>query len=192
MSDHTATKAGLRAEALARRAALSAEAHRRGSRAAALHLRPLLRGHEAVALFWPMRGEIDPRELAPDIEALGGVVAMPAIEGRNMQFRRYHGEETMEAGAYGTRHPPAHHPVVHPDLVVAPLAAFDRHGGRNGYGGGYYDRALAAYAEIGRSPRFVGIAFACQEVARVPVEAHDRPLDAIATESELIEVDARL
>jgi 5-formyltetrahydrofolate cyclo-ligase len=80
-------------------------------------------------------------------------------------------------------------PVVDPDFVIAPLAAFDRSGGRIGYGAGYYDAAIADLAARGRRFRLAGIAFACQEVGEVPVEPHDVRLPLIATERELVRVE---
>jgi 5-formyltetrahydrofolate cyclo-ligase len=76
---------------------------------------------------------------------------------------------------------------VRPDLVIAPLLAFDRAGGRIGQGGGHYDRTIAALRTQG--PLFViGLAFAGQEVAELPHEPHDQRLDAILTETAYIEV----
>jgi 5-formyltetrahydrofolate cyclo-ligase len=105
-----------------------------------------------------------------------------------MFFRQFDGEGSLEDGAFGTRHPQASQPELDPDFIVAPLAAFDRHGGRIGYGAGYYDRATAALKERGHPFQLAGIAFACQEVEHVPVEPHDEPLQLIATEAELIRV----
>ena len=104
-----------------------------------------------------------------------------------MFFRRFDGEDCLEDGVFGTRHPNKSQPVLDPDLIVAPLAAFDRRGGRIGYGAGHYDMAIADLYARGRTPRVVGIAFACQEVDFVPLEAHDARLQMIATERELIE-----
>ena len=82
-------------------------------------------------------------------------------------------------------------PVVDPDFIVAPLAAFDRRGGRIGYGAGYYDSAIAdLHGARQRRSALAGIAFACQEVDAVPVEPHDEPLPLIATERELIRAEA--
>jgi 5-formyltetrahydrofolate cyclo-ligase len=187
-----ATKAELRAQALARRAALS-EAEREAAAARAVErLKPLIRARETVSLFWPMRGEIDPRGLVAPIEAAGGRAALPVIEKGGMFFRAYHGPESLEPGAFGTSHPHAGQPVLDPDLIIAPLAAFDRRGGRIGYGAGYYDRAIADLKARGRPYRLAGIAFACQEVDRVPVEAHDEALSVIATERELIRPEQAL
>jgi hypothetical protein len=78
--------------------------------------------------------------------------------------------------------PPQHAEEKRPELVVAPLLAFDRFGGRLGQGGGHYDRALAALRRTG--PVFLlGLAFAGQEVDRLDLEPHDQPLDAVLTEA---------
>jgi 5-formyltetrahydrofolate cyclo-ligase len=77
---------------------------------------------------------------------------------------------------------------LHPDLILAPLLAFDRRGGRLGQGGGYFDRAIADLRA--RGPLIVmGLAFAGQEVGEVPLEAHDARLDAVLTERGYIEAD---
>ena len=183
------TKAELRQIALARRGELDPGVRARASRRAAEHLRPLLRPGEIVSLFWPMRDEIDPRGLIEPVHALGGRIAMPVIEKRRMFFRAFQDEQSLEAGVFGTSHPHAGQPLLDPDLIVAPLAAFDRRGGRIGYGAGYYDKATAELRARGKPYRIAGIAFACQEVEHVPVEAHDEPLAFIATERELIRVE---
>ncbi len=187
MLDSIVTKAELRALGLARRAALTEDERRAASERAVARLRPLLRAGETVSLFWPMRGEIDPRRLIDDVQAIGNVVAMPVVEKRRMFFRRFDGEECMEPGVFGTKHPHAGQPVVDPDFIIAPLAAFDRQGGRIGYGAGHYDMAIADLKARGKLFRLAGIGFAAQEVERVPLEPHDIRLPLVATERELIE-----
>ncbi|MEC8061522.1 MAG: 5-formyltetrahydrofolate cyclo-ligase, partial [Pseudomonadota bacterium] len=68
----------------------------------------------------------------------------------------------------------------------APLLAFDRRGYRLGYGGGYYDRTLANLRD-GDGVLAVGVGYAAQEVAAIPVEDHDARLDAIVTEAGVLE-----
>ena len=182
------TKAELRAAALAERGKLPAEERARASHRAAERLRAFVSGGGTVALFWPMRDEIDPRSLIDDVLAAGGSVAMPVVDKRLMFFRRFDGEACLERGVFGTSHPNAGQPVVDPEIIVAPLAAFDRRGGRIGYGAGHYDRAIADLVARGKTFRLAGIGFAGQEVERVPVEPHDIRLPLIATERELIEV----
>ena len=186
MQKPTVSKAELRALGLARRAAMTEDERRAGSELAVAHLRPLLRANETVSLFWPMRDEIDPRGLIDDVLKAGGHVAMPVVERKKIHFRRFDGEAGLEIGVFGTRHPHAGHPTLDPDLIVAPLAAFDRRGGRIGYGAGYYDGAIADLIAHGKKFRVAGIAFACQEVDFVPIEPHDQRLSFIATERELI------
>jgi 5-formyltetrahydrofolate cyclo-ligase len=92
--------------------------------------------------------------------------------------------EELAADALGVRAPTRRAPFVTPDLVVTPLLAFDALGGRLGQGGGYYDRTLAELRARGQV--FVlGLAWAGQEVERLPAETHDQPLDAVLTEREL-------
>jgi 5-formyltetrahydrofolate cyclo-ligase len=181
------TKAELRASALSARGRLTAAERADASRRAAERLRAFVAGGKVVALFWPMRDEIDPRGLIEAVLAAGGTLAMPVVEKRRMFFRSFEGEENLEAGVFGTSHPHAGQPVVDPDTIVAPLAAFDRHGGRIGYGAGHYDNALADLKARGKAFRLAGIAFAAQEVRHVPVEPHDVRLPLISTERELIE-----
>ncbi len=190
MLDSPATKAELRAVGLTRRAALSEDEREAAARSAVARLRPLLREGETVSLYWPMRNEIDPRALIDDVRAAGGNVTLPAVEKGSMVFRMFNDESGLEDGPFGTRHPSAAHPILDPDLIVAPLAAFDRNGGRIGYGAGHYDRAVAALKAGEHAFRIVGIAFACQEVESIPVEPHDVCLGAVATECELINMEA--
>jgi 5-formyltetrahydrofolate cyclo-ligase len=136
-----------------------------------------------------MRDEIDPRGLIDDVLRGGGHVAMPVVEKKKIHFRRFDGEAGLEQGVFGTRHPHRGHPTLDPDFVVAPLAAFDRRGGRIGYGAGYYDGAIADLIARGRKFCVTGISFACQEVEAVPLEPHDQRLSFIATERELIKAE---
>jgi 5-formyltetrahydrofolate cyclo-ligase len=137
-----------------------------------------------VAAYWPVRSEADPRALAQAVAAAGGAtLALPRLDADGMVFAAWSGVEheadsELRAAAFGTREPTPHAPTVRPDVVLAPLLAFDAHGGRLGQGGGHYDRALAALGDV----FVVGVAFASQEVAAVPRLAHDRLLDAVVTQ----------
>jgi 5-formyltetrahydrofolate cyclo-ligase len=180
------SKEDLRKMALARRSALSRAERFEAGHAATAHLAALVRPGEAVSLFYPINDEIDPMGLAGAIRAAGGTMLLPAVAGRDIEFRKYEPGMELEAGSFGTAHPPASAGRGDPDLIIAPLAAFDRAGNRIGYGGGYYDRATARLTAAGHPFRFIGIAFACQQVEAVPAQSHDRPLDAVVTENGLI------
>lgn len=186
-SDIAALKAGLRREALRRRAAMGADTRAAAGRAAAGRALPLLLGAGGpVALFSAIRGEIDASPLAEALSRAGIATALPVMSGRAapLVFRRWVAGDPLEPDPlFGIPQPQATALALDPAAILVPLAAFDRRGGRIGYGGGFYDRTLA-----GLSPRplVLGYAFACQEVPRVPMESHDAPLDMVITQDEVI------
>ena len=118
-----------------------------------------------------------------------GAIAMPVVEKRRMFFRRFDGEECLEPGVFGTRHPNAGLPTLDPDFIVAPLAAFDRRADASAMAPATTTARSPTFTRAATSPRLAGIAFACQEVDAVPLEAHDARLPLIATERELIEAE---
>jgi 5-formyltetrahydrofolate cyclo-ligase len=87
----------------------------------------------------------------------------------------------LSAGTFGVAEPAEDAQTVIPDLILTPLLAFDRRGGRLGYGAGHFDRTLEALRAHGHG-RAIGLAYAEQEVDRVPTGRHDQTLDAILTE----------
>jgi 5-formyltetrahydrofolate cyclo-ligase len=102
-------------------------------------------------------------------------------------FRLWRPDDPLRPDAYGIPSPLASAEPVLPNLMLTPVLAFDRAGGRLGQGGGHYDRTLAALRR--QRPVFVlGVAFAGQEVDAVPMGPHDQRLDAIVTETAYIEV----
>lgn len=135
-----------------------------------------------VAGAWPLPGEIDLRPLLRQLHDRGHTVVLPETPapGGVLHFRHWTPDCRMQPGRFGTFRPDG--PEHIPDLLFVPLLAFDRHGHRLGYGGGYYDRTLATLP--GRIA--IGYGFAAQEVASVPIGPHDVPLDLVATEQEII------
>lgn len=150
-------------------------------------LAPRARAGAIVAAYWPIRSEADPRPVARALEALGAELCLPVVDGDAMAFRRWRNDDDLVPAGFGALGPAADAPGCQPAIVLAPLLGCDRRGGRLGWGKGYYDRMLAARdaaaaAGDGERPFVVGVAFACQLVASVPMDAHDRRLDAIVTE----------
>ncbi|MEO8811626.1 MAG: 5-formyltetrahydrofolate cyclo-ligase [Caulobacteraceae bacterium] len=142
-----------------------------------------------VAGYRPIGGEMDPEPVLARLLAAGAVLALPAAVDRRgpLEFRAVRPRDTPIMDIAGVPAPPPGAPRLAPGIVIAPLLAFDREGGRLGQGGGHYDRTIAALRAAG-PVLIVGLAFAGQEVARVPREAHDERLDAILTETGYIEV----
>jgi 5-formyltetrahydrofolate cyclo-ligase len=139
-----------------------------------------------VSGFWPMRSEVDVRPLMAALRDRGARLCLPAIlDRKTMIFRELLRETALVDMGFGTMGPDERAPVLHPALMLVPLAAFDRRGHRIGYGAGYYDRAIERLQENGPAPRLIGIAFDCQEVPVVPDEPHDVALPEILTESGL-------
>jgi 5-formyltetrahydrofolate cyclo-ligase len=183
-----AEKAALRQAAFARRRALSPQDRQAASAAAAERALPLLlAGADPIAAYWPRGEEIDPRPLIHDLQAAGRSVVLPATRPDGLlEFRLWRAGEELHPAGFSLLEPAPDAQVLAPRTLLVPLVAFDRRGHRLGHGKGYYDRALAALSH--QAPvRTIGFAFSVQEMASVPAELHDMPLDLIVTERETIE-----
>jgi 5-formyltetrahydrofolate cyclo-ligase len=137
-----------------------------------------------VAGFWPMGPEIDIRPALHALHGRGHPIALPVTprRGRPLLFRRWRPGDALARGPMGTSQPAPEAEELVPDLLLVPLLAFDARGNRLGYGGGYYDRTLAALA----GARRIGCAYACQRLDEVPAGPEDVPLHAVVTEDGVI------
>jgi 5-formyltetrahydrofolate cyclo-ligase len=135
-----------------------------------------------VGGYHAMPEEADPALLLEGLVALGAHAAFPRVARKNrpLDYHLVPDGQVLAPGAFGIGEPLGHWPTVIPHLLLVPLLAFDAHGHRLGYGGGFYDRTLAAL----KIPA-IGVAFAGQEVASLPAEAHDIALSAVLTEAGL-------
>jgi 5-formyltetrahydrofolate cyclo-ligase len=186
------TKSELRQVALARRDSLPAAERAGAAEALAARAFPIaVAPGQTVAGFMPIKGEINPLPLMRRLAAMGACLALPAIAGRGrpLVLRAYTIGEELVAGTWGIREPKAAAREVVPDIMLVPLLAFDRAGGRVGYGAGYYDLTIAA-ARAAKPVAAVGVAFAVQEFPHVPSTARDVRLDLVLTERETIECRA--
>ncbi|MDS7595149.1 5-formyltetrahydrofolate cyclo-ligase [Agrobacterium tumefaciens] len=139
-----------------------------------------------ISGFMPIRSEADVRPLMEALRRKGAGLALPVVLSREtIVFRAFEADAPLVNTGFGTTGPGDDAQVLDPDILLVPLAAFDRQGHRIGYGAGHYDRAVARLREKGRDPVLIGVAFDCQEVVSVPAEPHDVPLHAILTESGL-------
>ncbi len=135
-----------------------------------------------VSGFWPIADELDIRPLLTALHEGGHLIVLPVTpkRGNPLTFRVWRPGGVLEPERFGTFRPVGEERV--PDFLLVPLLAFDRRGYRVGYGAGFYDRTLA-----GLPRRFaLGVAFDAQEVDEVPAGPTDIPLNAVATETDLI------
>ena len=179
----------LRASLRGLRRTLAHETPDAAERAAALLPDERLAGAVVAAGYCRQGFEMDAFPVMGRLAEAGARLCLPAGDGEDvaLAFRAFDFGDPLAPDAHGVPAPLPAADLLHPDLVVAPLLAFDRAGGRIGQGGGHYDRTIAALRA--RGPVFViGLAFAGQEVAQLPHEPHDQRLDAILTETAYIEV----
>lgn len=186
MDDESRSQAALiaRAKTEARRMTLTA---RKAANAAGLdtaaqaHLRAALAGHAGTVLagYMPIRSEIDP---LPVMAVHDGPVVVPVIMGKGqaLTFHRWQPGCAMIEGPFGAMVPADAEALV-PQVLIVPMVGFDARGFRLGYGGGFYDRTLAALRAAGRVTA-LGFAYGAQEVPALPVDDHDQRLDAVVTE----------
>lgn len=176
-------RAVLRQRVLAAREALDDAQYARALSALEVHLWPLLLRLSPACLgfCWPHRAEPDLRPLVsrwlrhnPAHRA-----ALPEVAGRGqaLHFREWTPETPMRSGVYGIEVPEGTS-AVQPDVLLVPLNAFDARGYRLGYGGGYFDRTLAAHDYVA-----IGVGFELGRVDSVWPQAHDRPMQWIVTEA---------
>ena len=182
-----AIKDRIRQEAFRRRDALDRDFRRDAARAIAkraLEL-PELAHIQPVGGYWPIRSEVDPRPLMEALIERGQDVSLSQILHPHLSWRLWQPGDVLIKGGFGVREPGPDAPEVFPKALIVPLVAFDRRGGRIGYGKGHFDRAIAGL-ETQHPVLTVGLAYAVQEIDEVPIEPHDRLLDIIVTEAELI------
>jgi 5,10-methenyltetrahydrofolate synthetase len=184
-------KVTLRRAILARRDALGPLDRARLSRAALDRIEVLaaFRRARVVLAFASFGSELDTRPFLDEVLASGRALVLPRVdrEGRRLVLYRVASLETdLRPGTWGIPEPdPAHCGLGEPadiDFILVPGVAFDPDGGRLGYGAGYYDRLLAAWASP--LPPLVAAAFELQVVPAVPVLAGDHRVDRVVTESQ--------
>jgi 5-formyltetrahydrofolate cyclo-ligase len=180
----TPSKGDLRIAALARRDALSDEQRAAASEAIAKRGLPIaIKAGAIVAGYSPIRSEIDPAPLMRALAAQGVQLALPAItaRGKSLTFRAWSPNDRLMLGSLGIPEPSPAAAELVPDILLVPLAAFDRAGHRIGYGAGHYDVTLAHLRKV-KAITAIGIAFAAQEIKAVPMQPHDVALDYVLTE----------
>jgi 5-formyltetrahydrofolate cyclo-ligase len=141
---------------------------------------PLIPPH-IVAGYWPLQDECDARPLLESIHHQGVQVCLPRVEDTALVFYLWHPQDALVQSQKGVWEPVSNQAVCTPTHILVPLLAFDRQGYRLGYGGGFYDRALAKLYQENPSLMTIGYAFECQYVDFLPHDRQDWALDYVMT-----------
>jgi 5-formyltetrahydrofolate cyclo-ligase len=182
-------KQELRAKALAARDKLSDAQRLAAAQAVAMRGLPFEIAQGAVVSgYSPIRSEIDPMPLMQQLASRGVRLALPTVKarGQSLIFRAWSVNDRLLLGSLGIPEPSPAAAEVVPDIMLVPLAAFDRAGHRIGYGAGYYDHTFS-YLRKMKAVVGVGLAFALQEIETVPALSHDVALDYVLTEREALD-----
>lgn len=138
--------------------------------------------NQLVAGYYPINNEVDDILILNYLRTKGISVLLPSIsDSKILSFKKYTDE--LIYGKFNIKEPNSKK-IFLPDIILAPLVAFDNTGNRIGYGGGYYDATLNYYKSIEYKVLYIGIAYSFQEVEKINVSSFDVKLDAIVTEKE--------
>jgi len=181
----------LRAELIARRQAVPLELRRQAAEVIGGRLTRLQAalGRSVIGFYWPIRHEIDLRAWARALAQSGKVtLCLPVVVRPDspLEYWRWTPETDMRPSFWNIP-VPAERRVVAPEVVLAPLVGFDAERYRLGYGGGYFDRTLAAARP---RPIAIGVGYAFGELETVRPQPHDIPMDAVLTEQRAMLPDA--
>ena len=184
------TKIELRKAALARREALAPDMRAAAAQTIAARGLPMaVPAGAIVSGYSPMKSELNPVPLMRKLADAGAQLALPVVQGRGkpLLMRAWRFGAPLVAGVWGIREPGPDAPEVFPDIMLVPLAAFDRRGHRIGYGAGYYDMTIARIRAM-KPVMAIGLAFAAQQIEAVPDTPFDARLDLVLTEREVIDL----
>ncbi len=147
-------------------------------------LKTILEDAETIGIYASRGSEAPTHRLIEYFSEQEKRIAFPVVLGAApLEFRLVSNIRLLEAGFMGIAEPGTDCPLAKPDVIITPMIAFDRSMNRLGQGGGHFDRTFDKYSEAKR----IGLAWSVQETQELPVEDHDIALDAIVTESELIQ-----
>jgi 5-formyltetrahydrofolate cyclo-ligase len=135
-----------------------------------------------LGAYWPFQAEFDPRPLIDWLVATGSAVALPAVVDKKgpLEYRAWRPGEELVDGVWDIPVPKRREIVV-PRAILAPLVGFDWQCYRLGYGGGYFDRTLAAFSP---PPLAIGVGFEMSQIETIYPQSFDLPMDIIVTEAE--------
>lgn len=137
----------------------------------------------AISLYWPFRGEPDLRPWMERATAHGATCLLPIVveKGKPLIFKSWRHGETLDRGVWNIPIPADGREML-PDIVISPLVGFDPRLYRLGYGGGFFDRTLAAHPG---KPMVIGVGYSLQHIPTIHPQRHDIPMTRIITEKGL-------
>jgi 5-formyltetrahydrofolate cyclo-ligase len=187
------TKQQLRTAALAARDVLSEDERKAAAEMIAARGLPFaIQPGAVVSGYAPIRSELDPIPLMRELAGQGARLALPVIlaRGHSLSFRAWSPGDRLTLGSLGIPEPSPAAAELVPDVMLVPLAAFDRAGHRIGYGGGYYDYTFSHLRKV-HHVIGVGLGFAIQQIKAVPALSHDAVLDYVLTERKTFDFRSR-
>lgn len=150
--------------------------------AAQIIMLPEFDHHKKIACYYPIKEELDCLVVMKALHAARFSLSLPIIVGteKPLAFRLWDMRSDLLDGPFGTKEPVG--AEEEPEIILAPMVAFDGKGARLGYGGGYYDRTIEGLRLTNPSIVVIGLAFENQKLASIPVDSYDQPMDMVITE----------
>ncbi|WP_435163325.1 5-formyltetrahydrofolate cyclo-ligase [Candidatus Pelagibacter bacterium nBUS_25] len=135
--------------------------------------------------YYPSNYEIDDLEILDLLEKKDFNASLPRITKNNqMNFYKWSNNDLLKINKFGIPEPLSSR-VFYPDVLLIPLVAYDSNLNRLGYGGGFYDRYIEKIEKIKKIIK-IGLAFSFQKTSSIPINQHDKRLDFIITEKEIL------
>ena len=137
-----------------------------------------------ISAYWPFKGEPDLKPMLKRLRERGAIIALPVViaKAQPLIFRAWNSGDKLARGVWNIPFS-ANGPEVEPDVAMAPVVGFDRACFRLGYGGGFFDRTMAALPKI---PRFYGVGYSQQEVPTIFPQDHDIAMHAVVTDADVV------
>ncbi|MBS1240559.1 MAG: putative 5-formyltetrahydrofolate cyclo-ligase [Proteobacteria bacterium] len=138
-----------------------------------------------VSAYWPFRGEPDLKPLLARLREKGARTALPVVvkKAHPLVFREWQSGDRIERGVWNIPIPADGAEVI-PDVTIAPVVGFDPQCYRLGYGGGFFDRTLAAL--LPHKPRLFGVGYEVQAIPSIHPQSYDIPMDVVVTEGRIV------
>ena len=135
--------------------------------------------------YYPFNCEIDDLEILELLEKKKYQISLPIIKKNNqMDFFKWSNNDPLKINKYGIPEPISSE-IFYPDILLIPLVGFDNDLNRLGYGGGFYDRYIKKIEKNNKVIK-IGLAFSYQKLESLPINQHDKKLDFIITEKEIL------